>query len=223
MYRIFLVEDDDALAALIENQLRSFGDDVQRVQDFYNVADEILNYDPHLVLMDIGLPYLNGFRWCEEIRKFSNVPILFLSSASDNMNVIMAINMGGDDFVAKPVDPLVLSAKTRALLRRSYEIEANPAVISFNGAILNLDSGMVNVNGEIIDLTRNEFRILKILLEKRGSVVSRQDLMVALWQDDIYVEENTLTVNVGRLRKKLEAAGMEQIIFTKPGSGYLIK
>lgn len=223
MYRIFLVEDDDALAGMIEKQLRSFGDDVQRVQDFYNVTEEFRDYDPHLVLMDIGLPYLNGFRWCEEIRKFSSVPILFLSSASDNMNVIMAINMGGDDFVAKPVDPLVLSAKTRALLRRSYEIEANPAVVPFYGAILNLDSGMVNVNGEIIDLTRNEFRILKILLEKRGSVVSRQDLMVALWQDDIYVEENTLTVNVGRLRKKLEAAGMEQIIFTKPGSGYLIK
>lgn len=223
MYRIFLVEDDDALAEMIERQLRSFGDDVQRVQDFYKVVEEFQEYDPHLVLMDIGLPYLNGFRWCEEIRKISNVPVLFLSSASDNMNIVMAINMGGDDFVAKPVDPLVLSAKARALLRRSYEIEANPDVIPFYGAILNLSSGMVNVNGDIIDLTRNEFRILKILLENRGKVVSRQDLMVALWQDDIYVEENTLTVNVGRLRKKLEAAGMEQIIFTKPGSGYLIK
>lgn len=223
MYRIFLVEDDGALAEMIERQLRSFGDDVQRVQDFYKVVEEFQEYDPHLVLMDIGLPYLNGFRWCEEIRKISNVPVLFLSSASDNMNIVMAINMGGDDFVAKPVDPLVLSAKARALLRRSYEIETNPDVIPFYGAILNLSSGMVNVNGDIIDLTRNEFRILKILLENRGKVVSRQDLMVALWQDDIYVEENTLTVNVGRLRKKLEAAGMEQIIFTKPGSGYLIK
>lgn len=222
MYRIFLVEDDEALAGLIESQLRSFGDDVRRVQDFYNVIEEFQEYDPHLVLMDIGLPYLNGFRWCEEIRKISNVPVLFLSSASDNMNIVMAINMGGDDFVAKPVDPLVLSAKTRAILRRSYEIEANPAVISFHGAVLNLNSGMVNINGETVDLTRNEFRILKILLENRGKVVSRQDLMMALWQEDIYVEENTLTVNVGRLRKKLEAVGMEEVILTKPGQGYLI-
>ena len=222
MYRIFLVEDDKNLAELIENQLTGFGNDVRIVSNFRNVMEEFQEYDPHLVLMDIGLPYLNGFHWCEKIREISGVPVLFLSSASDNMNIVMAINMGGDDFIAKPVDPLVLSAKVKAILRRSYEIEGNPNIIDFEGARLNLNDGMLWVNGTSVELTRNEFRILRILLENKGRIVSRQDLMLALWQDDCYVEENTLTVNVGRLRKKLEEAGLRDVIVTKPGRGYRI-
>ena len=222
MYRIFLVEDDKNLAELIENQLMSFGNDLRNVSDFRNVMEEFLEYDPHLVLMDIGLPHLNGFHWCEKIREISDVPVLFLSSASDNMNIVMAINMGGDDFIAKPVDPLVLSAKVKAILRRSYEIEGNPNIIDFEGARLNLNDGMLWVNGTSVELTRNEFRILRTLLENKGRIVSRQDLMLALWQDDCYVEENTLTVNVGRLRKKLEEAGLRNVIVTKTGQGYLI-
>ena len=202
MYRIFIVEDDKNLAELIENQLMSFGNDVRTVSNFRNVIEEFQDYDPHLVLMDIGL--------------------LFLSSASDNMNIVMAINMGGDDFIAKPVDPLVLSAKVKAILRRSYEIEGNPNIIDFEGARLNLNDGMLSVNGTSVELTRNEFRILRTLLENKGRIVSRQDLMLTLWQDDCYVEENTLTVNVGRLRKKLEEAGLRDVIVTKPGQGYLI-
>ena len=222
MYRIFIVEDDKNLAELIENQLMGFGNDVRTVSNFRNVMEEFQDYDPHLVLMDIGLPYLNGFRWCEKIREISGVPVLFLSSASDNMNIVMAINMGGDDFIAKPVDPLVLSAKVKAILRRSYEIEGNPNIIDFEGARLNLNDGILSVDGTSVELTRNEFRILRTLLENKGRIVSRQDLMLALWQDDCYVEENTLTVNVGRLRKKLEEAGLRDVIVTKPGQGYLI-
>lgn len=158
----------------------------------------------------------------KKTREISGVPVLFLSSASDNMNIVMAINMGGDDFIAKPVDPLVLSAKVKAILRRSYEIESNPNIIDFEGARLNLNDGMLSVNGTSVELTRNEFRILRTLLENKGRIVSRQDLMLALWQDDCYVEENTLTVNVGRLRKKLEEAGLRDVIVTKPGQGYLI-
>ena len=212
MYRIFIVEDDKNLAELIENQLTGFGNDVRTVSNFRNVMEEFQDYDPHLVLMDIGLPYLNGFHWCEKI----------LSSASDNMNIVMAINMGGDDFIAKPVDPLVLSAKVKAILRRSYEIEGNPNIIDFEGARLNLNDGILSVDDTSVELTRNEFRILRTLLENKGRIVSRQDLMLALWQDDCYVEENTLTVNVGRLRKKLEEAGLRDVIVTKPGQGYLI-
>ena len=222
MYRILVIEDDFSLAQIIKRQIESLGHDVRLITDFQHVIPAFVEYDPHMVLVDVMLPFFNGYHWCSEIRKISSVPVVFLSSASDNMNIVMAINMGGDDFVAKPVDPLVLSAKVKAILRRSYEIEGNPNIIDFEGARLNLNDEMLSVNGTSVELTRNEFRILRTLLENKGRIVSRQDLMLALWQDDCYVEENTLTVNVGRLRKKLEEAGLRDVIVTKPGRGYLI-
>lgn len=222
MYRIYLVEDDAALAREIARQLEACGNETMVVSDFREVTEEIRAYDPHLVLMDVSLPFQNGYYWTGEIRKFSTVPILFLTSASDKMNLVMAINMGGDDFLSKPVDPMVLNAKVQAILRRSYQIAAYHEGIEFCGAVLNLDDSSVRMGEERLELTKNEFRILRTLLENRGKIVSRDALMLRLWNEDCYVEENTLTVNVTRLRRKLEELGLADVIVTKPGSGYII-
>lgn len=222
MYRILLVEDDSALSQAMKNQIEGYGNEVKCVCDFHNVMEEFKNYKPQLVLMDIMLPYKDGYYWCNEIRRVSTVPVVFISSASDNMNIVMAINMGGDDFIPKPVDPMVLNAKVQAVLRRTYEMTGSSASIEFSGAVLNTADASVTYNGIRIELTKNEFRILQTLLENKGRIVSRDALMTALWQSDLYVEENTLTVNVTRLRKKLENYGLTDIIITKPGSGYII-
>ena len=223
MYRIFLVEDDRALALELQRQLEQCGNEVRVVSDFRAVLDEVRAYDPQLVLMDIMLPYQNGYYWTAEIRKFSTVPIVFLSSASDGMNIVMAINMGGDDFIAKPVEPMVLQSKVQAILRRSYELRDTQSTMAFCGAELNVNDGSVRFGSVRLDLTKNELRILRTLLENRGKIVSRDTLMLRLWNDDCFVEENTLTVNVTRLRRKLESIGLRDVIVTKPGSGYLIK
>lgn len=222
MYRIFLVEDDRALALELQRQLEQCGNEVRIVSDFRAVLDEVRAYDPQLVLMDIMLPYQNGYYWTAEIRKYSTVPIVFLSSASDGMNIVMAINMGGDDFIAKPVEPMVLQSKVQAILRRSYELTGTAGMMEFCGAALNVNDGSVRFGGEQLELTKNELRILRTLLENRGRIVSRDTLMLRLWNDDCFVEENTLTVNVTRLRRKLESIGLRNVIVTKPGSGYLI-
>jgi DNA-binding response OmpR family regulator len=222
MYRIFLVEDDAALARELKRQLEQYGNDAHVATDFRAVPEEIRAYDPHLVLMDIMLPYQNGYHWTAEIRKFSTVPIVFLSSASDGMNIVMAINMGGDDFISKPVEPMVLNAKVQAVLRRAYEMPGSAGTLEFCGAALNLNDNSISVGGERVELTKNEFRILCTLLENRGKIVSRDALMLRLWNDDCFVEENTLTVNVTRLRRKLEAHGLGHVIVTRPGSGYII-
>ena len=222
MYRIFLVEDDHALALELQKQLGQYGNETRIVSDFRAVPDEVQAYDPHLVLMDIMLPFQNGYYWTAAIRKFSTVPIVFLSSASDDMSLVMAINMGGDDFIAKPVEPMVLNAKVQAVLRRSYEIAGSVSSMDFCGAALNLNYVSVSCGGKQAELTKNEFRILRTLLENRGKIVSRDALMLQLWNDDCFVEENTLTVNVTRLRRKLEGLGLSDVIVTKPGSGYII-
>ena len=223
MYRIFLVEDDFSLADAVRKLLESYGNEVTAVKDFRDVTAEFTDAMPHLVLMDIKLPFKDGYFWTSEIRKISSVPIVFLSSASDNMNIIMAINMGADDFIPKPVDAMVLNAKVNAILRRTYEITSNSQTVEFYGATLNLSDYTVTYNGKRTELTKNEFRILQILLDNRGRIVSRDALMTHLWQNDIYVEENTLTVNISRLRRKLEDSGLEGVIITKPGAGYIIK
>lgn len=221
MYKILIVEDDFALAAAMTKQLEQFGNEVVCVSDFRDVIGTFLKMQPQLVLLDIMLPFYNGYHWCREIRRISNAPIVFISSASDNMNIVMAINMGGDDFIAKPVDAMVLTAKVQAILRRTYELGDSAPILECRGAILNLSDCSLQYQGERIELTKNEFRILQCLFENKGRIVSRDRLMTSLWQNDCYVEENTLTVNVGRLRKKLESYGMKDMIITKPGSGYL--
>ena len=223
MYKIFLVEDDFSLADAVKSLLESYGSVVTAVKDFRNVTAEFTEAKPHLVLMDIKLPFKDGYFWTSEIRKISSVPIVFLSSASDNMNIIMAINMGADDFIPKPVDAMVLNANVNAILRRTYEITSNSQTVDFYGATLHLSDYTVTYSGKRTELTKNEFRILQILLDNRGKIVSRDTLMTHLWQNDIYVEENTLTVNMSRLRRKLEDSGLEGVIVTKPGAGYIIK
>ncbi len=217
------MEDDAAPASELKNHMESYGNSVTVVENFRQVVEEFAKVQPQLVLMDIMLPFKDGYYWTAEIRRISTVPIVFLSSAADNMNIIMAIHMGGDDFISKPVDPMVLNAKVQAVLRRTYEIQDQANVLAFGaGARLNLSDGSISVDGEKIELTKNEFRILRTLLENRGKIVSRETLMVSLWNDDCYVEENTLTVNVTRLRRKLESCGLKDVIRTKPGSGYIV-
>lgn len=223
MYRILIVEDDDSMAKTMKTQIDSWGNQAEIVKDFQNVISAFLSFDPRMVLMDIMLPFYNGYHWCSEIRKISNVPVVFISSASDNMNIVMAMNMGGDDFIPKPVDLTVMMAKIQAVLRRTYDMAGKIPVLEHRGAVLNLNDTTLLYDGEKIELTKNEFRILKTLLEQKGKVVSRDTLMTRLWQMDDYVEENTLTVNVTRLRKKLEQAGLCDFIKTKIGSGYIIE
>lgn len=223
MYKIMIIEDDEVLAAEMKKHIESWGNEVSCIREFRDIIPAFTAYDPHLVLLDITLPFFNGYHWCSEIRKISNVPIIFISSASDNMNIVMAMNMGGDDFIPKPIDLSVMMAKLQAVLRRTYDLAGKIPVLEHKGAVLNLNDASLNYNGQRIELTKNEFRILQTLMENRGKAVSRDTLMIKLWQMDSYVEENTLTVNVTRLRKKLESAGLKDFIATKVGLGYIIE
>ena len=220
MYKIFMVEDDEIIARSIREHLQAWNYDVCCVEDFSNVVAEFVRFDPQLVLMDITLPFFNGYHWCSEIRKISKVPVIFLSSAADNMNIVMAVNMGADDFIPKPFDLEVLTVKIQAMLRRSYDFAGTGSMLEHKGAILNLNETTLTYQEQKIELTKNEFRILEILMENKEKVVSRETLMTKLWESDNYVDENTLSVNVNRLRKKLEALGLEEFILTKKGIGY---
>ena len=222
MYRIFIVEDDAVIASAVEGHLRSWGWDARCAGDFWNILAEFAAFDPQLVLMDISLPSYNGYHWCGQIRQVSRVPVIFISSAADNLNIVMAVNMGGDDFIAKPFDLDVLTAKIQAMLRRTYDFAGQSRLLEHRGAVLNVDDGTLNAGHGRIDLTRNEHRILQVLLENKGRIVSRDTLMLRLWESDSYVDDNTLTVNMTRLRKKLEENGLTDFITTKKGSGYLI-
>ena len=219
MYKIFMVEDDEIIARSIREHLQAWNYDVCCVEDFSNVVAEFVRFDPQLVLMDITLPFFNGYHWCSEIRKISK-PVIFLSSAADNMNIVMAVNMGADDFIPKPFDLEVLTVKIQAMLRRSYDFAGTGSMLEHKGAILNLNETTLTYQEQKIELTKNEFRILEILMENKEKVVSRETLMTKLWESDNYVDENTLSVNVNRLRKKLEALGLEEFILTKKGIGY---
>lgn len=223
MYRLLIIEDDMGIADAVKVQAEMWDLQVHCIQNFRNVMTEYAEFDPHIILLDITLPFFNGYHWCSEIRKVSKVPIIFISSASDNMNIIMAMNMGADDFIAKPFDGSVLMAKVNALLRRTYDFAGTTTVLEHRGAMLNTAENTLIYQGQEIPLSKNEYRILLTLFESKGSVVSRERLMEKLWQTDDFVDENTLTVNVGRLRKKLEAAGLEDFIQTKFGVGYIIK
>ncbi len=223
MYKILLVEDDSVIAGEIQRALEAWGYETACVTDFRQVLADFAAVSPHLVILDISLPFFNGYHWCQEIRKLSKVPILFLSSASDNMNIVMAMQMGGDDFIAKPFDRDVLTAKVQALLRRAYDFGGKTDFIEHRGAILNRDDATLSYNGQIVDLTKNDYRILQTLLENKGKTVSRDTLMTRLWETDSYVDENTLTVNIARLRRKLDEVGLTDFITTKKGLGYLVE
>ncbi|GFI24487.1 response regulator protein GraR [Lachnospiraceae bacterium] len=222
MYQIFIVEDDEMIAAGLKRHLESWNYKVVCAQDLANVMPEFVHAAPQLVLMDIKLPFYNGYYWCSEIRKVSKVPIIFLSSAADNMNIVMAVNMGGDDFIAKPFDLEVLTVKVQAMLRRTYDFVSQSVILEHQGAMLNLTEATLIYGSEKVELTKNELRILQVLLENKEKVVARDILMTKLWESDSYVDENTLSVNMNRLRKKLECAGLVDFIQTKKGIGYRV-
>lgn len=222
MYRIFLVEDDETIARLIKKHLEKLEYEVSTVQDFGNVLGEFAACDPQLVLLDIRLPFYNGYHWCTQIRQVSKVPIIFLSSVSDNMNIVMAMNMGADDFIPKPFDLEVLTAKVQALLRRSYDFAGSSSMLEHKGMLLNLSDATLLYQEQKVELTKNELKILQTLIENKTQVVTRETLMTRLWESDMYVDENTLSVNVNRLRKKLTSIGLEDSILTKKGIGYQI-
>mgnify|MGYP004520429863 FL=1 len=222
MYKMLIVEDDAGIAKEISTRAEGWGIKPVSVSDFRNVAEEFAKENPHIVLMDISLPFYDGYYWCEKIRRVSSVPIIFISSAADNMNIVMAVNMGADDFIAKPFDLSVLMAKVSALLRRSYDFAATNPVLEWRDAFLTVGESALCYGGEKTELTKNEYRILFALMENRGRVVSREKLMEKLWQTDSFVDENTLTVNINRLRKKLETAGLSDFIMTKFGEGYYL-
>lgn len=222
MYRIFLVEDDETIARLIKKHLEKWEYEVSTVQDFGNVLGEFAVCNPQLVLLDIRLPFYNGHYWCTQIRQVSKVPIIFLSSVSDNMNIVMAMNMGADDFIPKPFDLEVLTAKVQALLRRSYDFAGSSSMLEHKGMLLNLSDATILYQEQKVELTKNELKILQTLIENKTQVVTRETLMTRLWESDMYVDENTLSVNVNRLRKKLTSIGLEDSILTKKGIGYQI-
>lgn len=222
MYQIMIVEDDNGIAQAIKVQVEMWALSAVCVRDFRNVLSEFVQIQPDLVLMDISLPFFDGFHWCSEIRKLSRVPIIFISSASENLSLIMAMNMGGDDYIVKPFDQAVLMAKIQAMLRRTYDFAAFKPVLECRGAVLDTQDDTLCYQGKKVELTRNEYRILLALMENKGKVVSRERLMELLWESESFIDENTLTVNVNRLRKKLDLAGLEGFITTKFGVGYLL-
>lgn len=220
MQRIWIVEDDETIAHAVRDKLQQWGFEVRCAVDFQCIVEEFSEFVPHLVLLDVTLPYFDGYHWCREIRARSQVPIVFISSASENMNIVMAMQMGADDYLVKPFDLNVLEAKVRALLRRTYEFGSGAEWVEHGGIVLHLAEMRATYGEHSIELTKNEFRILEALMKQKGEVLSREDLMDTLWQSDAYIDDNTLTVNVTRLRKTLEEIGVTDFIRTKKGVGY---
>lgn len=223
IYRILIVEDDKVISSALKKHTEAWGYEVVCVNDFKSVLDDFNAFTPHLILLDISLPFYNGYHWCNEIRKVSKVPIIFISSSSDDMNIVLSVNMGGDDFIKKPFNLEVLTAKIGALLRRTYDFTPATSIIEADGAQLNTNDMTFLYNGETVELTRNEYRILQILMENKGKIISRDTLMTRLWETDSYVDDNTLTVNMTRLRKALEDIGLKEYIVTKKGIGYMVR
>lgn len=222
-YKIYVVEDDAMLADEIGRLLMKWGYEVWVAERFDNILEEFLTIKPQVVLMDVNIPYFDGFYWCKRIREFSAVPIIYISSRDSSMDVIMAMNNGGDDYLTKPFDNAVLVAKLQAVIRRAYEYSIQePLVLSHRGLTLNVAEATAVYNQHKCELTKNELKILKLLMENQGKIVSREALMRSLWDDEIYVNENTLTVNVNRVRLKLEELGLQSFITTKKGMGYVI-
>ena len=221
-YRILIVEDEETIAKMEKEHLEKWEYEVFCVSDFKNVLQSVKEQKPDVILMDIHLPYYNGFYWCSEIRKFSKVPIIFVSSKNDEMNIIMAMDMGGDEFIEKPFSLPVLTAKINALLRRTYSFKGQVNFLEHKNVRLNLLNAVVFYGEQQVELTKNEFKILQILMENAWEMVTREQIMQQLWEDDSFIDDNTLTVNVTRIRKKLKSIGVEEFIMTKKGIGYFV-
>lgn len=222
--KIMIVEDEPIIRDMIGESIRKWGYETIILDDFSQVLEIFLKENPHLVLMDINLPVYDGFYWCNKIRDISKVPIIFISSRNTPMDMVMSINMGGDDFIQKPFYEEVLITKIKALLRRTYSYtETVATIIEHDGIMLNLNNGDVFYGDKKAELTKNEFKILNILMQNKGSVVSREKIMRNLWEDESFVDDNTLTVNIARIRKKLAELGKENYIATMKGEGYIIR
>lgn len=220
MQKIMIVEDDEVIAMALKKHLETWNYKVNIINDFEHVLDCYLQYKPELILLDISLPFYDGYHWCKQIRKISSVPIIFISSANENMNIVMAMTMGGDDFITKPFDFHVLTAKIQALLRRTYSFSKSTQLLTYKELILNIGDATISCRDLAVDLTKNELKILQTLFEKAERFVSRDDLMMNLWQSNAFIDDNTLSVNINRLRKKLEVFQIRQLIQTKKGLGY---
>lgn len=223
MFKIFVVDDSKIISEKLKQWLEKWGFEAILVDDFEKVIDIFKKENPDLVVMDIALPYYDGYFWTRKIRDLSNVPIIFLSSKEDTMNKIMAMEMGADDFVSKPFEMDLLLAKIKALLRRTYDYKDNLDRLEHRGLVLDLKSMTVVFSNKSIDLSKNEFKILETLMVNKGNVVSRDKLMTSLWSTDIYIDDNTLTVNISRLRKSLAVLGVDNFIKTKQGLGYYVE
>ncbi len=222
--KIMIVEDDLTIRDMVGEALEKWGFETVKIEDFDQIMQVFLNHDPHLVIMDINLPSFDGFYWCNKIREISKVPMIFLSSRDTPMDIVMSMNMGGDDYIQKPFHMDVLIAKINALLRRTYSyMETQSQTMEHDGIILNLENGEVLHGDRKSELTKTEFLILKILMKNKGIIVSRTKMMRSLWKNENFVDENTLTVNIARLRKKLVELGKEHFITTKKGQGYIIQ
>lgn len=221
-YKILIIEDDISAAKNIKKYLEGWGYECEYLKEFHNITKDFIKLKPHLILLDIALPYYNGYHWCEEIRGFSQIPIIFISSANDNIDMILAMNMGGDDFISKPFELNFLLAKIKSLLRRTYEFQSDMNIMECEGAILDIDNATLRYEETKVELTRNEFIILKLLFERKEKSVTRDAMMQELWDNNTFVDDNTLTVNVTRVRNKLEQIGLKEFIVTKKGIGYQI-
>ncbi|GEO47249.1 response regulator transcription factor [Companilactobacillus kimchii] len=223
MAKIMIIEDDQSISKLISENLAKWQINSYITKDFNNIIDQFNEYKPDLVLLDINLPVYDGYYWNQEIRKISKAPIIIISSRNSNMDQIMAMNMGADDFVEKPFSVDILVAKINALLRRTYDFTKNTSdVIEHNGLKLNLSSGSVEIDDNKIDLSKNEYKLLQRLLKDQGKIVTREQLLNFMWDDERFVDDNTLTVNINRLRSKIEKYGLKNYIVTKVGQGYII-
>ncbi|MES5262655.1 response regulator transcription factor [Priestia megaterium] len=221
--KILIVEDDDKIYELVKEKFEQWSFEVAGVEDFQKVMEVFIGESPELVILDVNLPVYDGFYWCQQIRTVSKAPIVFLSSREHPMDIVMAMNVGADDYIQKPFNLDVLVAKVQALLRRTYSYgDTISDVIEWNGAVLDLKKGSLYYKDQEIHLTKNEFFILRLLLEERGKIVSREELMRRLWEDEKFVSDNTLSVNITRIRTKLEEIGLNDKIVTKKGQGYLV-
>lgn len=223
MYKIMIVEDDTVVSELIAETLDKWHMQAILIDDFNNVMQIFEQQQPDLVLMDINLPIFDGYYWNQKIRTVSKIPIIFISSRNTNMDMVMAMNLGADDFVSKPFSTEVLMAKINALLRRTYNYaEQSADTISHNGLVLNLSNSTATFADQTIELSKNEYKLLQYLLRQHGQIISRNSLLHALWEDERFVDDNTLTVNINRLRKKFDQVGLTDFIQTRVGQGYII-
>ncbi len=223
MYRILVIEDDQKICDELSKNIKRWGFDCLKIEDFNNILGTVSQYSPHLILLDINLPFYDGFYWCEKIREFSKVPIIFISSRSTNMDIVMAINMGGDDFVTKPFDLEILMAKMKGLLRRAYSYQDNESgIIEHREVVLNLKNSTVSYKDSKVELTKKEFKILQVLMSGAGRIISKERLMEDLWEADSFIDDNALAVNINRLRKKLVEIGLEDYVQNRKNQGYII-